>query len=198
MASDDKALVRSDEFLTPREAHALRYFKSAKQAEIAPSKAAEMYELFINGKDCEEIRKLNSGFSLGQIVHARVRDDWDLKRDGHQQRLVETVVPQVMQTQMEASLFVKDLLAAAIKLHWEKIQRYLQDGNEIHLKGTPLEGGATLKQIRDIIDTLQAATGQDKKKVVEHRGGVTVTSKRVNQDEAAQYLEVLAVETKKE
>lgn len=193
------ALQRAVEALTPKEAHALRYFKTARQSEIAPSKAAEMYDLYLAGKNCDDIRRLNPGFSLGQIVHARIRDDWDLQREEHQQKLMSTAAPQVIQAQVETSLFLTDLLTAAVKLHWEAIERFLQTGDKTHLKGTPLENGASMKQIREILDTLQSATGQDKRKVVEHRGGVTVNHgpRRVEPDEAAEVLEVLAIEPPK-
>jgi hypothetical protein len=193
----EQRLVLAIEALTPKEAHALRYFGRTNQASISADKASEFYELYLNGNDCEEIRRLNPGFSLGQIVHARVRDDWDLKREEHQQKLLVHAPPRVAQVQIESTQFLSDLLAASIKLHWDAIKKFLQDGNPTHLQGTPLSNGASLKQIRDIIDTLQAATGQDKRKVVEHRGGLTVShTKRVSPDEAAQALEVLALDVK--
>jgi polyhydroxyalkanoate synthesis regulator phasin len=194
----DREIAKSVEGLSPKEAYALRHFKFSKQAEISPSKSAEMYELYQNGTDCEGIRKLNPGFGLGQIVHARVRDGWDVKKEEYQHRLLETAGPRVMQAQVESTQFLADMLAAAVKMNWEAVKRYLQDGNKDHLKDTPLEGGVTMRQMREIIDTLQVATGQDKKKVVKHEGELTVrASKRVNQEQAADVLAALATEAPK-
>ncbi len=195
--TDEKetALARAVEALTPAEAHALRYFKQARQPEVSPDKSAEMFELYLNGKSCDEIRRLNKGLSLGQIIHCRVRDEWDLKRDQHRASLQVEVVPRVMDAQLEAADFLGDMLAASVRLHGDAIKMFLQTGDKGHLKGTPLESGFTLKQIRDLIDTLRAVTGQGDKKVVEHRGSVSVDhTPRVSQDEAADILDALVLD----
>ncbi len=192
----DLQLSESIQALTAKEAHALKYFTQAKHLELSPQKAGELYELYANGKDCEEIRRLNPGLGLGQIVHARIRDDWDQKKNEHQQKLFENAAPRVMQVQLETSQYLADMLAAAVKLNWDKVKMYLQDGNTNHLKGTPLEEGVSIKKLTEIIATLQQVTGQDKKKVVEHRGGVTVShsKSKMTQDEAAALLEAMAEE----
>jgi hypothetical protein len=193
--SDEKSLtVKAIENLSAKEAYALKYFSEKRQAEVSFEKAEQLYQLYVNGKTTEDILRLNNGLTLAQIVHAKVRDKWDLRKQEKEENVIASAAPQIMQTQIESSLFMKDLLTAAIKLHWDSIQLFIQTGDKSHLKGTPLENGVSLKQIRDIIDTLQAATGQDKKKVVEHRGGVTVTSGKLDDKQAVTALEILALD----
>lgn len=157
-----------------------------------------MYGLFQNGKDCEEIRRLNPAIQLSQIVHARVRDGWDDQKEAYTKQLYVSAGPRVANVQLEASQFLSDMLSAAMKLHWDKIKLYLQDGNEKHLKGTPLEDNVGFRKMSEIIVTLQQVTGQDKKKVVEHRGGLTVNHntapKKMSSEEAANVLEGFLVE----
>lgn len=179
--------------LPENEQAALRYWKQARQTEISVDTSNEMYELYINGKNVDEIRRLNKGFSLGQIVHAKVRDAWDARKEEHRQSLQTEVAPRVMDAQLEAADFLGDMLAASVRLYSEPIKRFLQDGNKAHLKGTPLENGLTLKQLRDTIDTLRTVTGQDKKSVVEHRGsvGVVTQTPRITSAEAEAALDEL-------
>ncbi len=172
----------------------LRYWKQARQAELSKETSDELYELYLNGKNVDEIRRLNKGFSAGQIVHCKVRDAWDARKEEHRLALQTEVAPRVMDAQLEAADFLGDMLAASIRLYHEPIKKFLQDGNKIHLKGTPLENGFTLKQLRDIIDTLRTVTGQDKKSVVEHRGSVGVVTSspaKISPEEHAAALDEL-------
>ncbi len=187
--------------LSERDVEALRYFQKEKQAEISPAKAETFYLLFQQGVSCEEIRRLNHpAFSLGQIIAARVRDNWDARKEEHAKKLFEESGAKVGQVQLEMSQFLSDMLAASMKLHHDKIKRYLQTDDVSHLKGTPLEDNVGFRKMSEIILALQQVTGQDKKKVVEHRGGMTInhnnsTTKRISSDEAADVLEALVVES---
>lgn len=187
------AVIAAVDKLPENEQAALRYWKQARQAEVSRETSDEMYELYINGKNVDEIRRLNKGFSLGQIVHCKVRDSWDLRKEEHRQALQTEVAPRVMDAQLEAADFLGDMLAASVRLYSEPIKRFLQDGNKAHLKGTPLENGLSLKQLRDTIDTLRTVTGQDKKSIVEHRGtvGVVQQVQKVSSEEAEAALDEL-------
>ncbi len=162
--------------LSDRDAYALRKFVQMKMPELSPELSIELFELFAQGRDCEEIRKLKPGLSLGSIVHARIRDLWDMQKSDIQRKLVTEVPAKVQQVQLESADFLVKLLAASHKLLQEPIDKFLATGDKIHLKGTALEN-LTLKQYQAILETLGKATGQDQKKHIHHTGGITVTQR---------------------
>lgn len=147
---EDKRL----QFLEAGERYAYQIHCKSNDPEIATSTAEQFWELFKNGKDCNEIRRLNSGFRLGQIVHARVRDNWDIRRKEHQKRVQEEAPRNVLVTQLEAAEFVKDAIAAAMKLNTDSFKRYLQTSDEKHLEGTMLEKGMTFRQFKELLDLM--------------------------------------------
>lgn len=198
MSDEDKEvrLARAVEALSPQEQYALVYSKENKQMEVSRDKADEMFDLFLNGKTCDEIRKLNKGIGLGQIVNCRVRDEWDARRDEHRRSLIEQVPPRVKDAQLIAADFLSDLLAASVLLHWDNIKKYLQDKNKAHLEGTPLEKGVTFKQIKEIVEMLRAVTGQENRKTVQVEGSVDVNQNQPTPVAAnvSNVLETLAIE----
>ncbi len=176
MANELTPTEKVAQALSDREAFALRKFVSAKMPELSPELSIELFELFSQGRDCEEIRKLKPGLSLGAIVHCRVRDLWDVQRADIQRKLATEVPAKVQKVQLESADFLVKLLAASHKLLQEPIDKFLATGDKIHLKGTALEN-LTLKQYQSILETLGKATGQDQKKHVHHTGGITVTQR---------------------
>ncbi len=95
----DKRRSAAIALLSEREAQAYRYFIRAKKPELGLELSADLFQLYQQGKSCEDIRKLKPGLEFGSIVHARVRDNWDLQRDERQRQLVEKVPAMVQQTQ---------------------------------------------------------------------------------------------------
>ncbi len=182
--------------LNERETQAYRYFIRAKQPELGPELSADLYQLFAQGKSCEDIRRLKPGLAFGAIVHARVRDGWDLQREDRQRELVEKVPAMVQQTQLESADFLSRMLAATHKMFSEKIDLFLATGDKTHLIGTPLET-MSFKQYEKILELLLHTTGQDNKKTVNVTGGITVTpgaKKRLTDVEAAAILDAIDVE----
>lgn len=148
--------------LTPKERQTYEKWLEAELPPISVIKALEFFELFCTGTTCAQIHKLNPQYELGAIIHARLRDKWDQKHDEYVAQMYDTIRDKVFQTQMESISFTTDLLAAAHKLHGEKIKKYLQTGDAKHLIGALRID--SLKQYKDGVELLLRSTGQDKQK----------------------------------
>lgn len=159
MSEDKLALVTAK--LSKREHAAYEYMMKYNQPKIAPTRSAEMYQLFLHGKSCEEISRLNPGFSLGQIVRARVDEEWDDRRDRHLAELLENARSVVQQRQMESILLLTDYMGAFNKLFGDKLKKYISTGNVQDLDGIPFN----LKQYKEVLELMLKLTGQDKKEV---------------------------------
>lgn len=201
--SEDKALIPlTKEQITAtaitkldaRELAAYKYFISAKYPDLSQELSQKFYELFENGASCEEIRKANPGLSLGAIVHARVKDGWDAMRSNHLSDLERDIPERVAKTQLDSANFLQKLLTATHMIHSEALDKFLATGDKKHLKGTPLES-VKMKDYQNIIELLMKVTGQENKKILEVKGGITVDSKKVpTVEEAANILDVLCEE----
>lgn len=131
---------------------------------MAPSTAAQFFQVFLNGSNCEAIHKLNpNGFSLGAIVRARIEGNWDELRLEHQQTLMARVRERVQQVTLETVERVANEMAASNKLINDKVLRYLQTGNVEELAGTSV---GTVKHLMQMVEMLQELTGANKEKKV--------------------------------
>ena len=148
--------------LPSREFDAYSYFCRTHTSPIAPSTQAQMFNLYLQGTDCEGIRKFTNGFTLGQIVAAKVIGQWDLRRQEHTDTLLNGVRARVQQIGLESIVFISDALAATHKHHGEKFKKYLLTGNEEDLGDAPV--GYSIKQYKDLLEMLMKATGMDKDK----------------------------------
>jgi hypothetical protein len=155
--------------LNERERAALAFWRGSDQAALAPSLNAKLFQLFLQGKGTEEIRRLNPQLSLGQIVAARVEGEWDARRKEHLDDLLNETSTRVKQVTMETADFVCDLLAVANREHGDKLRRYLQTGDAKELNGLRVESFSDLK---NAIAALQALTGQDKQKKLSISGEI--------------------------
>lgn len=158
--SEDK-LALSIAKLSKREEAAYQFVIKYNTPRIAPSRSTEMYQLFLNGKTCEEIARLNPGFNLGQVVRARVEDDWDERRDRHLADLLENARSVVQQRQMESIMFLTDYMSAMHKVFGDKMKKYIASGDITELEGIPFN----FKQYKEILELMLKLTGQDKKEV---------------------------------
>lgn len=156
MGNDRTEMIKSR--LSPAELKA--YEDYAGKPSLAPSVQMQLYQLYLNGKSCDEIVRLNPNFNLGMVVRARVENLWDEKREAHIAQLLEGVRERVQQAQLEAVNFACDLLSAVHKLQGDKLKKYLQTGNAEELEG--LGGNLSLKTYKDVIELLLKLTGQDK------------------------------------
>jgi len=193
---EESALAKILSSLSDREAGAYRYFLRAKQPELAAELSDELFVLFCQGRDCDEIRKVKPGLGLGPIVHARIRDKWDERLAEYQRGLVQKVPVLVQQTQLESAEFLTSVMAAGHMLVQKQIDDFMATGNKDHLKGTFLEN-MTLGQYQKVLEMLMKVTGQDSKKTINHTGGITIApAKRVSGADAAAILDALELPAK--
>jgi len=160
--------------------------------------------LFLNGKSAEEIANLNK-MPLGEVVRARIDFEWDNKKNEHVAFLMGSVRDRVRQTQLETIIFSSDLLAAAHKLHGERIRKFLQSGDESELGDLKI---TSLKAYKDTVELFMKLTGQDKDatatQVVINGDPKTITVTEIEtknaiwtQDQAAEVLKLISVKEKK-
>jgi len=168
----EQAIERASALLSEREAHAYRIWCGSAKPALAPTLNAKLFALYLNGKDCEEIRRLNQQYSLGEIVAAKVQGDWDRRRQEHLDRLLAVTAERVQQAGAETIDLICDMLAVANREHGDKLRRYLQSGDERDLGDFRI---ASLPALKMAIESLQKLTGQEQQKVVKVSGQVTHT-----------------------
>ena len=159
-------LTEAERRLSPRELNAMRFLERTKQPQLSPDTQARFFAAYLSGSTCEDIVRVNPGFSLGQIVRARVDGSWDSKREDYLQDLLANARTLVQQTAMESVKFISQTLAATHKRYGEAAQRYIQSGNTNDLQGG--FGIDDIKSYKVAIETLQKLIGADQKSSVEH------------------------------
>lgn len=149
------------EHLTAREKALLEEWqKDRKKPSLATSLSVKLFELFLHGVDCNEISRINNGnYLVEQILEARVRDQWDERRNEYLDSLFGGIVQKVSQAQAEAVEFLADMLAVAHKMHGHKLKEYLQTGDEKKLGDFKINGWQNYK---GVVDSLLKITGQDR------------------------------------
>jgi hypothetical protein len=117
-----------------------------------------MFDMFMQGKTCEDIRKTTPEYSLGQIAHARVLGDWDRKVEEHTEALLNNVVHRVQTVSLESINYICDWLSAHHKAHSDKMMKYFLSGDSSELDTVP----NNLKAYAEAVQLLRSLTGQDK------------------------------------
>lgn len=145
--------------LNKRELNAYNTWRNSDRPGLAPSLNAKLFNLFLQGKSCEEIRRMNLNFTLGEIISARIEGDWDERRSDHLDNLLKTTSERVQQVTLETADFVCDLLAVANREHGDRLRRYLQSGDAKELGDFKIDSIFNLKQV---IEVLQKLTGQER------------------------------------
>lgn len=159
-------LVKKDEdTLTATEQTELtKYRRQADYAPLATATAIRMYQLYLLGHSCEDIVRANDNkFSLGMIVDARLRHEWDRRRDEYIDRLYDEAGDLVKQRQIESAIFLGDMLAAAHTEFGAKLQKYIQTRDPADLPDTFRVDSIT--KYKMVVDAIMRVTGQDKKDV---------------------------------
>lgn len=142
----------------------LEWLEKKTKPSLSPSLSTQLFQLFLNGYSCDEIcEHHNKIYPIGQILEARVRDEWDRRRKEHLDQLYSKVFDRVKQTQFESVAFTSDLLAAAHKLYGQKIKTFLETGKEDDL-GEAQGLIKSLDAYRKVAEMLLKLTGQDKSK----------------------------------
>ena len=129
MIADPSNKIRIDD----KERAALAYWLASKVPELAPAKRMELMALYLRGYSTDQIRKEHPVFSLGQIVHAKIVDRWDIAVEQYAQRLRDSMIDQVALTTMETARTLVDVLAAANHFLGVKARKYLETNNPADL-----------------------------------------------------------------
>jgi hypothetical protein len=178
--------------LSKRDLHAYNIWRGTDRPALAPSLNAKFFNLYLNGKGCEEIRRLNPQFGLGDIVAARIEGEWDKRRDEHLDQLLDQTSRRLQQTTMETADFVCDLLAVANREHGDRLRRYLQTGDDKELGDFRI---SSLPGLKSAIEILQKLTGDDRKQSVTLAGEVlhrqTEEKKQPTPEQASNVLKLL-------
>jgi|SRR6185437_6900945 len=157
--------------LDEREMEAYRYVLKTRPIEIAEETSERMYQMFLQGRTCEDIRKANKGYALGQIVACRIKYGWDARVVQHRTTLAATVPDRAIQTSLENVDFVTKLLTVNRIVMEEAIDKFMLSRNPDDLKGVIQAKNA--KELKELVELLMKMTGQDKKRI-EFSGKVTV------------------------
>lgn len=157
--------------LSPRELHAYNVWRGSNRPSLAPSLNAKLFALYLQGKTCEDIRRLNEALTLGDIVAARLQGKWDERRDEHLDRLLSQTSLRVQQETLETAGFLCDMMAVARSEYGDKFARFLMTKDPKELGDLKID---SIDDLRKAIDMLQALTGQNRKSTVQHVGEVQV------------------------
>lgn len=179
--------------LDQRELAAYRYFVKTKQPEPGEVIAEELFKLYLQGADCEEIRRQKMSLSLGQVVACKVMFDWDARRAAYRTHLQVSVPERAAQVHLEQVDFMADMLTAAQAKTRDRIRQYLITKDEKLLEDIPIP--KNMREYQALFDMFLRGTGQDKKKIevsgsvsVDHRTGLATS---VSADEAANIIDNL-------
>ncbi len=188
-------LQKANGYLSDKELKALAYYRASDEYPIGVDLQAQMFELFLNGKSCDQIQKVNPNFGLGQIVSARVEGEWDEKREEYRNFLLVNTQQRVMQSQLEATVLLADILAATNKIYSQRLTKFLQTGDEKHLGDLKIN---SVRGLKEVVDLLLNLTGQGAvKKVsghIEHHHTTEVKEdvKAIPTHEASEILKMLS------
>lgn len=164
MSDTQELAKRPEDGWTEYEQEELKKWRRSSKdpAPLALSTSLKMYELFLIGHNCEEIGRANDGkFPLGMILDARLRYQWDRRRDAYVEQLYNEAGNVVKQRQIESALFLGDLLAASHKQHGDQLKKFLQTGDP---KDLPDDLKVTsITTYKMAVDALMKVTGQDGK-----------------------------------
>lgn len=132
------SLVKTD-ILNKTELEAFQEWEASEDAPLSPIAGARLYDRFLHGSSCVEIASLNPGISLGQIVQARLVQEWDRRRDEYVDDLMKVTEQKHKQVALETINFVSDLLSANNTRFNNKIQKYLKSGQEKDLEDLAMD-----------------------------------------------------------
>lgn len=180
--------------LSKNEEKALALYERLPQPPISPTVQKQFFELFLNGKSCYEIQKLNSGFHLGAIVKARVEGNWDKLLAEYRDEMLANTVSRAKQINIEAVGFVGDLLSATHKYHGKRLAKYLQTGDESELGELDIKSVNTYKTVLGMLVELtgQGSTVTHKHDVAVRADGNVPPAVNITPAMASQVLNFLA------
>ncbi len=139
-------------------------WRRTKAPPLPVDKGLKMFELYLNGYDCEAICKVNSEtYPLGQILDARMRYHWDDRKEHQIKRLFDSIGQKILVTHKESLGFLSDWLAAVHKLYGDKVKQFIQDGDPEIL---PVQiRFSSIKDYKEMTNLLIALINATKKQV---------------------------------
>lgn len=182
LSKKELALREAITSLTDEEVFAYNYWLESKKPSLAPSLNLKLFELYLNGSSCAEIQKLNPALDLGTIVSARLQGLWDHRRDEYLDSLLENTSLRVKQATLESAVLICDMLAAANKLHGQKLRKFLQTGDERELGALGID---SLRDFKQAVEIMQKLSGQERQQQVNVSGTVQHTATPVTEDDEA-------------
>ncbi len=186
--------------LSPNEKNAYDKYIADAKPPLSALTAANLFELYVNGCDCEEIARLNPTFGLGIIVRAKVDFDWDIRKEKYLDGLFGGIKEKTSKVHLEAIDFAANTMTVYHKIWNDKFKKYIQTGKEEALEGW----NATSKSYEKAVETLMKLTGQDstKKQEILHKHSIEqnapVLARPMSSSEASDILKALEADRKKE
>lgn len=165
IASKEEIVVYKapEEYLVSYEKEELAKWRRRNEPPLSQMTAIQFYQLFLIGHSCEEIVKANENrFPLGMVLDARVRYEWDKRREIYLEKLYKEAEENVKQRQHESAVFITDLMAVTHKLYGQRAKSYLQTGDPKALKDLQDYELGSLAKYRIAVDILSKVTGQDR------------------------------------
>lgn len=198
--SQQSALARAEKSLNPKELEAYKKHVQEGKACIAPSTAANFFQLYLTGQSCEEIARAYPAFSLGLIARAKVDHDWDKQREDYIVSVLTGIRQVVQKTQLDAIRFVAEGMAVFQKMAGEKFRAYLRTGD---IKELGDFKDMNFKSYKELLELMLKLTGQNSeqqvhgeithKHLVEPADGLR-TDKPMTEIDAAAFLKSLEKE----
>ena len=197
----DQLIEKSKGVLSASEYNLVKAYIEKGGSQLAPETASKFFELFLNGSDIKEVWRLNKSFPIEAIHLARVKYDWDLKKDEYVMHLTDQVREKAVKAQLETTALLTDLLAATSKKNGDRLKKYIQTGDEKDLDGAMQID--SLMGLMKVIEGLGKITGADrvqkidKKETVNVNINATSTTEDMTPETAAKILEALAESRRK-
>ncbi len=187
------AKANKDKMLA-KEGEELRRWRRKSEAPLPLALALKMYELYLNGYSCEDIWRVNGQkYPLGQVVDAKVRYDWDERRNEQLDNLYGGIEEKVMHVKTEAVSHLANMLSAAHKIWGDRVAEFLQEGDPEKLAGFD---PSSIKNYKEILSMLQLLSAKDTKEVkvtgnVEHVHTQGIEAKKLTGKNASDLLRTI-------
>lgn len=169
-SSDTSAKIA---YFTQRESELYLAQESTGFKPIAPSLAANLYQLFLEGYSCKQIASQGKGLDEGDILNLRRKYKWDEERSQYVSDLMNQVQDKVAKAKMESVEFLTNQLSAIHKASREQTLKYLMTGNPDDMPKEFIKMGG----YKQIVEILQKVTGEERMTKVETKNQSTVVVK---------------------
>jgi hypothetical protein len=143
-------------FLSEDEKQELDRWLNKNEPVLANSTQGKFFSFFLNGKSCKEIWEMNTAFSYGSILHARILGEWDKRVIEHQKQLLDKTQKRSVQIHLEMSKAILDLIGAQNKVIANRVQKFYETNDEEEL---PFSIRST-KGLKELIELFYLLSGK--------------------------------------